>query len=1157
MKQESPITLQGSTLKIGPWQASFAENIQDLLIFYQITKAENTTYEATLTLKFQHETMPQKGIQPYENTFLIEFPKNFRTFVEDFEKTKHDNAPYKLEYGQDGMAALKQEERLYGAMRQAFWNTHFQEVIDPLLEIQAQGKIGRIWLVVASEEAFVRNLPWELMLRPYLDNPTPSQPTPNFTIVRTTCPSIQDFELQHKPRVDHQLKLLFVTSLPERLEEHHKLLQVEAEQRELIGRLMKGTGADTMEIDFAEIASLDEIDTLLREGGHHILHISGHGDFKQPKLSPEEAVQAPRNWPETEGLLVLEDEDGNRVDVSGQQLGERLKHHSQLRLVVLSNCNSAKAGAHGLAEDVARQVDAAVIGMRFTVTDFAATTFTTALYGHLAEGEPLAEAFQAAQMALYWNADAPGQRYANTEWFTPVLLMRGLVGALVDVDLAKAATSERLTAKRKTQADHLDSNFIGRRRYLAKIKRILEGPGHLCLYGMKGIGKSALARVAARNYAGENVVVVSEPQDMQSHFEQGEKAVVIVEVLDHHNVGYWIMVGELLYLEFGPKVIVVSYHGIKFFGEQLEPMVVWKLSYAEQWRLVEQSAAFGRWRPQDERPSLQDLEEIFDALDGHVGAIRLLEKAMAGYQDNNYADEIARQLPDILKQVQSQLTFDEIMEEVENLVSTASVFFEPSPFAALVAVTGESEEILREYLSYAQLWGWCFFDGDVFEVHEIVRGWIRAGGFLGEEWSNMTLSAAKYFQNQPTWGDVQLAISYFEMAEEWEEFAIAAFRLQKYYQLIGMPYEALELCESVLENVIEKEYQAEALGIMAGIFLEIGENDNAWSCLESSGALFRALGDQDGEAATLTNLANLFSNQGDFNQALKFLTESLTIRQGSGDRTGEILSLNNISGIYQDKREYDIALIYLKKSFDLQREIGYSDLEGITLNNIGKLCLHKGMIDIAYNYFLQSLQIRREMGDRTGEATVLNNISQIFKDNGDYDVAIDYLQQSLDIMQEVGNLVGEGATLNNIGRIYQDRGDGITSLRYFQKSLLIQKEIGNLQNEGIILMNMSLIHDANEQNEQAKYCLDRSMEIKMRIGGKEGIARNFQDKGNMMRRHGKIEAAIHNFFLSTKFSDQIGSPTARDSANQLEEIKLEIGEALFNEILLNLDPENL
>jgi hypothetical protein len=150
------------------------------------------------------------------------------------------------------------------------------------------------------------------------------------------------------------------------------------------------------------------IRTLSRDGGYHILHYLGHGQFDRRRRQAH---------------LLLEDEDGNVERMQDERIAALLKSvGSQLRLVFLAACESAKRTPGdsnpfvGLAPKLIQVGIPAVVAMQNTVSFATARQLTSDFYSYLLERGVVDRAMNQARLLLFESG--------GTDWATPVLFMR-------------------------------------------------------------------------------------------------------------------------------------------------------------------------------------------------------------------------------------------------------------------------------------------------------------------------------------------------------------------------------------------------------------------------------------------------------------------------------------------------------------------------------------------------------------------------------------------------------------------------------------------------------------------------------------------------------------------------------------------------------------
>ena len=296
------------------------------------------------------------------------------------------------------------------------------------MELLEKWKIEELLLAISVDNTIIVNLPFEMVIPRFfpekLGQVRQSLTVNHFGLVRTLEKDLEQFDMQGKAPSVAPLKMLFVTALPENMGEENKMLEIEEEQKRLIdavGSFEATGGQPKIVIEFLDTASLAEINEALRKHQHDILHISGHGSYN-PQVN--------------QGVLHLENEDGNHCEVLGKELGETLRPHQCVKLLILSACETAIAG-NGVMEQLAEFGLPSIIAMRFSVTDEGAKIFTTALYEALIKAETLTQAIAQAREQLWDYVKQAREREPKrphlAEWFTPVVYLNQYTEALVNL----------------------------------------------------------------------------------------------------------------------------------------------------------------------------------------------------------------------------------------------------------------------------------------------------------------------------------------------------------------------------------------------------------------------------------------------------------------------------------------------------------------------------------------------------------------------------------------------------------------------------------------------------------------------------------------------------------------------------------------------------
>ncbi len=888
-------------------------------------------------------------------------------------------------------------------------------------------------------------------------------------------------------------------------------------------------------------------------------------------------------------------------------MAETLREHACVKLLILSASETAIAGSEGgVTEQAAAYGLPSIVAMRFAVTDEGAKVFTTELYTQLAKGLSLTRALAYAREALHRDIvlrrETAPQILHIAEWFTPVVYQNQWVGPLID----KAQPYQlpeyfhpRSSFLKTKQSRLIGEGFIGRKRYLIQLRQAFRAGRHVCLHGLGGLGKTTLAEAFAHNYDNHSHSIIIfrnghqineahiltdlakrfanakpelaesvqqtidnpkiPPQDklqlLIDNYLQGRKTILIFDNVEDVQTEEGEIGSEslLTFLKHLCKNTPVNCHllfttryKIENLAEEVEHLALDKMSYAEQYRLLNYSKVL-------RNIPLIHREEVYRRLDGHPRGYEYLEALLKKEKTFQWA-LVNQAEADVFESLLLAKAYECLTKQEKAIFRIASIFITRTPLTALAAVSGQDEISLIPVLEALQDWSLCFFEKENrFEVHRLTREWMKHNIIPPTEIKVRALQAGEYFTRQSTLNDQILARDYFEIAEAWGQFAQTSFTIQNHYQLIGLYPQALELNQTVLEKNTEEKFISTALFNQGVILKLFGQYDQALALYKQALTIDKKIGDRKGESATLNNLATIAHAKGDYDTALRFLEQSLTITQEIGDRKGESATLNNLGTTAHTKGDYNTALNYLEQSLVIKRQIGDRQGEGVILNNISQINDAKGDYDNALRYLEQSLSIRQQIGDRKGEGATLNNISQIYNAKGEYDTSLSYLEKSLKILQLIGDRKGEGTTLNNLATTAYAKGEYDKALQYLNQSLKIQKQIGDLQGEGTTLNNISQIYNAKGEYDKAIQNLEQSLEITHQIGDMPGIATTLNNMGGLYFDQANYEDAIPLLVQAYQINQQIGLPNADVTARYLQAIIEHIGEARFQEIISGTD----
>ena len=295
-------------------------------------------------------------------------------------------------------------------------------------------------------------------------------------------------ELARDP-IQLPLRLLVIISSPTDAAE----LNTEKEIAAIQEALDEAERTGQIRTHYLDDATLDAIGEALKSFKPHVIHYTGHGLFREDKQKPGNS----------RSYLALEREDG-RAQLAGiKELRPHLQQAPDLRLTVLSGCQTAQTSDSdafsGVATGMLEAGIPAVVAMQFSILDSSGIHLARAFYTALARGESLAAAMLATRIALWQFEEGPGY-----DWGIPALYQRAQEMVLVDASQARFGLQDPAALPANTLINidglPLPRHFVGRKRELRQLRHALADNRTKSAFvrGIGGMGKSSLAAKLAQ-----------------------------------------------------------------------------------------------------------------------------------------------------------------------------------------------------------------------------------------------------------------------------------------------------------------------------------------------------------------------------------------------------------------------------------------------------------------------------------------------------------------------------------------------------------------------------------------------------------------------------------------------------------------------------------
>ena len=289
--------------------------------------------------------------------------------------------------------------------------------------------------------------------------------------------------------------------------------------------------------------------------------------------------------------------------------------------------------------------------------------------------------------------------------------------------------------------------------------------------------------------------------------------------------------------------------------------------------------------------------------------------------------------------------------------------------------------------------------------------------------------------------------------------ALAAFtltglqaRAADYYALIRTPRQSWRTLEDVRPQLAEFELRCDAgdYDTAATVLHDIDfDYLQMWgqyrTLVALHGRIHGRITDPTLNTAHLTNLGNCHNRLGDYRQAIDLHTQALAIYRDIGNRQGEATALGNLGSCHYSLGDYGQAIDLHTQALAIDRDAGNRQGEGTGLTCLGNCHYSLGDYRQAIDLHTQALAIDRDIGDRYVEGAALGNLGNCHYSLGDYRQAIDLHTQALAIARDIGDRYGEANAVGYLGRAWLAAGNPRQAATLLGEAVSIADTTGDIE----------------------------------------------------------------------------------------------------------------
>lgn len=208
---------------------------------------------------------------------------------------------------------------------------------------------------------------------------------------------------------------------------------------------------------------------------------------------------------------------------------------------------------------------------------------------------------------------------------------------------------------------------------------------------------------------------------------------------------------------------------------------------------------------------------------------------------------------------------------------------------------------------------------------------------------------------------------------------------------------------------------------------------------------------------------------------------------------------------------YDKAIEYLEDAQALSCKLGHVADEKKSLDLLGQCCLSTGNFERAIECFAKVLEFVRLEGKASKEMEVLHMLAQAcFKDNNLERAELNF-KLALEKAQKLGNKEFQVRILDELGRLCTTVKKYKTAITYLKEGKTLAHQANLKTKEMNILESLSMAYMQSSKHKKAIDCLDGALEIARKLGDNRGQGIILKKMGDYHRSLKEFPSAIEKY----------------------------------------------
>ena len=325
---------------------------------------------------------------------------------------------------------------------------------------------------------------------------------------------------------------------------------------------------------------------------------------------------------------------------------------------------------------------------------------------------------------------------------------------------------------------------------------------------------------------------------------------------------------------------------------------------------------------------------------------------------------------------------------------------------------------------------------------------------------------------------------------------------------------ALDQTDAELLNHYLDFYRQRAMWARAGEAQQFGAAIELW---------LQGVTDQPMLARLRDKLAVLWLTLRDYPRALQ--TYQALLNEPSVRSYHGIL-YHQIGMVYQEQRQWQQALDAYQRALELKGQHGQQHEMGGTYHQIGMVYQEQQQWREALAAYQRALKLQEQHGQQQTLGNTYHQIGMVHQYQQQWQQALAAYQHALELKEQHGQQHQLGITHHQIGMVHQEQRQWQQALDAYQRALVLKEQHGQQQTLGKTYHHIGMVHQYQQQWQQALVAYQRALELKKAHGQQHELGSTYHQIGMVHQEQRQWQQALEAYQRALALQDQHGQQYA-------------------------------